>query len=143
MPFEFLADSVTSDVTFRATGRDLDELFTTAVDATTHVMVADLDSVRAVEGIAVDLRADALDVLLVRLLEELVFHKDAAGLLLRAERLSVREESGGYRVCGRLCGEPIDRARHVLEADVKAVTWHGLHVASCPDGWKAQVTLDV
>ena len=49
MPFAWLEDAVTSDVTFHAWGPTLDAAFAAAVDATTAAMVADLDAVRAVE----------------------------------------------------------------------------------------------
>lgn len=143
MPFEFLEDSVTSDVTFRAWGRTLDELFAAAVDAATSVMVTNLDAVGAAVTVPVTIRADALDLALLRLLDEVVFQKDTAGLLLRVECLHVEATAGAYRVDARLRGELIDRDRHHLEADVKATTWHGLRVERTPSGWQAQVTLDV
>jgi SHS2 domain-containing protein len=40
-------------------------------------------------------------------------------------------------------GERIDRQRHVLVADVKAVTLQGLRVEHTGARWEAQVTLDV
>ncbi len=144
MPYEYLEDAVTSDVTFRACGGDLDELFTAAADATTNCMVESLDSVRPAVTLPLAVEAGALDLLLMRVLDELVFHKDAKGLLLRARDVRVAGEPGGYRVTAELRGEPIDGTRHELAADVKAVTLHGLKVAPARGGgWEAEVTLDV
>ena len=143
MPFAWLEDAVTSDVTFRAWGATLDVVFAAAVDATTAAMVADLDSVRAVERRALEIEAEALDLLLLRLLDEVIFLKDTASLLLRAERIAVDAAAAPPRVRATLVGEPIDRARHPLVADVKAVTWYGLRVERVGDEWQAQVTLDV
>ncbi|HSQ00891.1 MAG TPA: archease [Candidatus Dormibacteraeota bacterium] len=143
MPFAWLEDAVTSDVTFRAWGATLDALFAAAVDATTAAMVADLDTVRAVERRSLVIEAEALDLLLLRLLDEVIFLKDTASLLLRAERVEVDAAAAPPRVSATLAGEPIDRARHALVADVKAVTWYDLRVEHVGDEWRAQVTLDV
>lgn len=143
MPYEYLAEGVTSDVTFRASGPDLDTLFTAAADATANLMVRRLDSIAPAVSIPVLVRADALDLLLLRFLEELVFHKDAERLLLRATEAHVERDDGGYRVRATLTGETIDSAKHELEADVKAVTLHGLVVRHVGSEWLAEVTLDV
>jgi len=50
------------------------------------------------------------------------------------------------RLSAILEGEPLDRARHALAADVKAVTAHGLRIVPRPapeGGLEATVTLDV
>jgi SHS2 domain-containing protein len=143
VPYEYPSDGVTSDVTFRASGGDLDALFTAAADATTNLMVRRLDSIAPATSVPVIVRADALDLLLLRLLEELIFRKDAACLFLRATEVHVSREDGGYRATATLVGEPIDPAKHELDADVKAVTLHGLAVRRADGGWEAEVTLDV
>ncbi|MBX3026132.1 archease [bacterium] len=142
MPFAWLEDAVTSDVTFRAWGPTLDAVFAAAVEATTAAMVADLGSVRAVERRSVALAAASLDLLLVRLLDEVIFLKDTASLLLRPERVTV-DAGASPRLAAVLVGEVIDPTRHALITDVKAVTWYGLRVERIGDAWEAQVTLDV
>jgi SHS2 domain-containing protein len=141
--FQYVEDGVTSDVTFRAFGADLDELFTAAADATTSAMVRSLDAIADCDHRPVYLAATELDLLLMAFLDEIVFWKDAEQLLLRATAVRVRWRDGRYEVTGELHGEQIDPARHDLEADVKAVTLAGLSVAHGTAGWTAQVTLDV
>ena len=142
MPFEYVED-VTSDVTFHAWGGSLDELFAAAVDATTGVMVEDLASLRPTMRRDVEVEADALDLLLLRLLEEVVFLKDTEALLLRVEQMAVVADAQPLRARAVLRGERIDRQRHALMADVKAVTLHGLRVERVDALWHARVTLDV
>jgi SHS2 domain-containing protein len=143
MPFEYLEDGVTSDVTFRASGRDLDELFHAAADATAQVMVGSLESIRTPVARSLRLHAHELDLLLFRFLNEQIFYKDADDLLLRPHTVRVERVSNGYALQAELRGEPIDRRRHELLADVKAVTLHGLCVERVDSAWHAQVTLDV
>lgn len=143
MAYEYLEDGVTADVTFRARGRNLDELFAAACDATANVMIATLDSIRPVITKKVQVTAPALDLLLMRLLEEQIFYKDAEGLVLRSGGAHVEGAPGEYQVEAMFEGEPIDPMRHPLLADVKAVTLHGLTVRRDGQGWLAEVTLDV
>lgn len=141
MTFEYLEH--TSDVRFRVWAESLDRLFADAIDATANVMVASLDSIRAETSVTLSVSADALDLLLVKVLDELIFHKDAEGLLLRASSIQIEPSDGSFRATGVLRGESIDRERHELAADVKAVTLHGLYVKQIDAQWEAQVTLDV
>jgi SHS2 domain-containing protein len=143
VPYEYLEDGVTSDLTLRAWAPTVDELFAAAADAAVNVMVESLDSVRPRIARPVALEADALDLLLVRLLDEIFFLKDAEGLFVRATEVHVEGEAGAYRLRGLLRGEPIDRSRHALAGDVKAATVHGLRVERGANGWEATVTLDV
>jgi SHS2 domain-containing protein len=143
MPWEYREDGVTSDITFVARAASLADLFTDAAEATTNVMVDPLDSVKPRERREVSVRADSLDLLLRRFLDELVFRKDAEGLLLRASGVRVEQRDCGWEVHAILWGEPIAPARHLLGSDVKAVTLHGLAVGQDGAGWRAQVTLDV
>ena len=143
MPYRYLEDSVTADATFMASGANLDELFTAAGEATVNVMLADLWSLALTERREILLENEELDLLLRRFLDEIVFIKDAEGLLLLPVRTRVEQIGSGYRVAAELAGEAIDPTRHELVADVKAVTLYDLAVEPTAAGWSARVTLDV
>jgi SHS2 domain-containing protein len=139
--FEFI-EGATSDVAFEARGETLADLFAAAAEALLAATLANPEAVEARHSARVSLAEPDLELLLLRFLNELVFLRDARGLLLRARRLAV-EQDGEARLEGELAGEPIDRARHRLEGDVKAATAHGLAVVHEAGGWRATVTLDV
>jgi len=141
VPYEFLDDGVTSDVTFHAWGGSLEELFAAAADATLNVMVRSVESVRSLESRSVSVEADELDLLLKRFLDELIYRKDVEELLLRATEVHV--DAADHRVQAVLVGERIEPERHELVADVKGVTLHDLRVERAETGWHAYVTLDV
>ena len=141
MPYEFLDDGVTSDVTFHAWGSSLEELFAAAADATLNVMVRSVESVRPLETRSVSVEADELDLLLKRFLDELIYRKDVEELLLRATEVHV--DAADHRVQAVLVGERIEPERHELVADVKGVTLHDLRVERTEARWDAHVTLDV
>ena len=141
MPYEFLDDGVTSDVTFHAWGGSLEELLAASADATLNVMVRSVESVRPLETRSASVEADELDLLLKRFLDELIYRKDVEQLLLRATEVHV--DAADHRVQAVLAGERIDPKRHELVADVKGVTLHDLRVERAETGWHAYVTLDV
>ena len=139
--FEFV-EGATSDLTFEARGATLPALFAAAAEALLAATLANPEAVEARRAEPITLVEPDLELLLLRFLNELVFLRDARGLLLRARQLSI-ERNGEARLRGELAGEPIDRERHRLEGDVKAATAHGLAVARDAAGWRATVTLDV
>ena len=143
MPFHYLDDIAVADVAFQATGETLEELFSTAAEALLAVMLEDPGSLGKDAEIRIELEKSELDLLLFDFLAELIYYKDARQLLLCVE--SIKVETGGdrLRLEATVRGETIDRSRHPLLVDVKAVTLHRLHVGKTDAGWEATVVLDV
>ena len=137
-------DVAIADVAFEAWGATLGELFAAAADATLATMAGDPGAVADRERRAIRIEEREADLLLYRFLEELVYFKDAQGLLLRVPEVRVSEGAGGGFVLeAEARGEPLDPARHRLQVDVKAVTLHRLRVERTARGWEAFVVLDV
>jgi SHS2 domain-containing protein len=80
-----------------------------------------------------------LDYLLFDWLKELLYHFAADHLLLGS--FAVQTTDTG--LTGKAWGEPLDRSRHLLEHEVKAITYHGLRVEQTVDGWLAEVIVDI
>jgi len=139
--FEFV-EGATSDISFVAYGDTLEALFHAAAEALLAATLANPADVALRECEPVRLAEPDLELLLLSFLNELVFFRDARGLLLHAGPLRIEHDCAG-QLEGELRGERIDHARHRLEADVKAVTAHRLSVAREGAGWRASVTLDV
>ena len=143
MPYRYLEEIGTADIAFEASGRDLAELFSDAADATTNVMIDNLEAIQPRETRQIELSNDKLDMLLFDLLQELIFFKDAERLLLRIREVQIAERDENYFITATAEGEAIDAERHHQRADVKAVTLHGFSVEQTEDGWKASVLLDI
>jgi len=143
MPFRYLEDVAIADVAFEAWGATLDELFIASSEATLQVMVAESASVAARVRREVHLEAEAIDLLLFEVLQELIFFKDAERLLLRLLETNIEKQGDGWMLTAVLGGEPINPDRHELLVDVKAVTLHRFHVEPFEGGWKALVILDI
>lgn len=144
MPYRFIEDVSVADVAFEAVGRDLPELLASAAEAVTATMVRDVDSVAPREERVLRVEAPDAEHLLHKLLEEVVYLKDAQQLLLGRFEVRVREAPGKLLADATARGEPLDPARHEQVVDVKAVTWHRFAVERLPQGlWRAFVVLDI
>jgi len=141
LAFEFV-EGATSDIAFRTRGASAEEALAAAAEALLAATVEDPEAVGDTERRPLLLEEPDLDLLLLRFLNELVYLRDAEGLLMRAGELRVTR-SNGARLEGELRGEPIDPARHTLWAEVKAATAHDLALRPCDGGWEARATLDV
>jgi protein archease len=143
MPYGYLEEIGTADIAFEATGADLAELFTEAADATTNVMIDNIESIQPRHTREIELSNDKLDMLLFDLLQELIFLKDAERFLLRLREVRITGRDGNYRLKATAQGEALDAERHHQRADVKAVTLHDFVVERTQNGWKAKVLLDI
>ncbi len=143
MPYRYRDDIALADVAFEAWGKSIEEVFIASADATMNVMVADLTSIALSRELTIDLEREQLDLLLFAFLNELIFFKDAKQMLLRAKHVSIKNEQPKYRLNGILYGEAIDRQKHPLIVDVKAVTLHRFNLHQTDEGWEAFVILDI
>lgn len=129
----------TADIGLRVRADDLETLFAEAAQGLFSLIVADLESVQTVQEVYVELAAERTDDLLFDWLAELLYHFDVRGLLL--SRFEVKLDQTHLRGTAR--GEPVDRTRHQLEMEVKAITYHGLKVERRDNHWLAEVIVDI
>ena len=129
----------TADLGLRIRAATLDELFAEAAEAMFAVIVEDLQTVAPAQRLDVTLPADDVEYLLFDWLKSLLYHFDAEHLLL--SRFEVHVGADGLKATA--WGEPLDRARHELCHEVKAITYHALRVEQTADGWLAEVIVDI
>jgi SHS2 domain-containing protein len=142
MSYRYLPDVAIADVAFEAEGGTLEELFSSSVDAALGVMVESPEAIPLVERRPMAAEDAELDILLFKLLGEVVYYKDADRLLLRCPRPAVRKKGGLWRLSAELEGAGIDSSGELL-LDVKAVTLHMLRIERSAGGWTARVVLDI
>jgi SHS2 domain-containing protein len=129
----------TADLGLRVRAPDLDRLFAEAGEALFSAVVEDLSAVRPLESAEVRLQGDDREYLLFDWLKGLLYLFDGEHRLF--SRFEVRLRPDGLD--GVAWGEPLDRQRHELSHEVKAITYHGLKVEQTPDGWLAEVIVDI
>lgn len=126
----------TADVGIRAYGKDAGELFESAA-AGMFSLITNLAKVRPVGEVEVRVRGTDLPQLLVNWLQELLFLHETQRLLLREFHVRI----DGMSLQGQARGEAIDKTRHELKLNIKAVTYHKLVID--PKAGMAQVIFDI
>jgi SHS2 domain-containing protein len=129
----------TADLGLRICSPDLSSLFVEAARALFSVIVEDLDTVQPRERVDVQLTGDDRAYLLFDWLNELLYRFDTEHKVFG--KFEAQVTNGHFK--GSAWGEPLDRARHVLSHEVKAITYHGLRVEETPEGWIAEVIVDI
>ena len=76
-------------------------------------------------------------------LSEMVYWKDAAGVVFREAPLILTHEGDVWLLRARLIGAPVDQQTQELHADVKEVTKHLYQLKQTGGRWKVRVVLDV
>ncbi|NUQ64700.1 MAG: archease [Pirellulales bacterium] len=129
----------TADVGIRARAGDLNGLFADAAKGLFSLILANPDSVRPVQETHIRIDGDQYDDLLFDWLAELLYRFDTDHLL--PAEFEVRIDAAGLDATAR--GEQLDRSRHQLDREVKAITYHGLDVRRDADQWVAEVIVDI
>jgi SHS2 domain-containing protein len=76
-------------------------------------------------------------------LSEVVYWKDAAGVVFQEAPLTLTQEGDVWLLRARLVGAPVDQQTQELHADVKGVTKHLYELKQTGACWKVRVVLDV
>lgn len=136
-PFEIIEHP--ADIGFRAWGRTREELFANAALAMMS-LACDPAGIEERQMREIETTGADDEALLYGWLADILAVQDAEQMFFcRAEVMAF----GPGRVRGRVYGEKYDKQRHRAGTYVKAVTMHQLWVKQTPDGWRAQVYLDV
>jgi SHS2 domain-containing protein len=140
--FRFLEEIALADIGFEAEGESIEEVFRGATQAVLETM-ATPSTVSGGWEHAIE-RSD-LDpsALLFDWLSEVVYWKDAAGVVFREAPLTLTREGDLWLLQARLIGASVDQQTQELHADVKGVTKHLYKLKQTGDRWKVRVVLDV
>lgn len=140
--FQFLDDIALADIAFEAKGDSAEELFCAATRALLETL-ADPTTVEDEWERKIHCAGDDLASLLFEWLSEIVYWKDAEGVVFHDAQLRLRQDNGKWFLVARLQGAPVDRVRQELRNDVKGITKHLYEVRQDGLQWRARVVLDV
>ena len=131
-----------ADTAFEAVGESVEEVFRGATQALLETMANPTTVLggweRAIERTDVD-----PSTLLFDWLSEVVYWKDAAGVVFREAPLTLTREGDVWLLRAGLIGAPVDQQTQELHADVKGVTKHRYELKQTGGCWKVNVVLDV
>ena len=129
----------TADLGLRVRAPDLDALFAEAGQCLFSAIVEDPAAVRPEVEQTIELAGTDREYLLFDWLRELLYRFDAGHMVYSEFAVTVRPDG----LTATVRGETLDPARHVLSHEVKAITYHELKVEQTPDGWLAEVIVDI
>ena len=129
----------TADVGIRARADTVEQLFAEAARGLFALMIENLEAVRTVEEVSFQVSGDDVEELFHDWLAELLFAFNARRLALA--EFHVHLVASELTATAR--GEPIDPTRHEIAVEVKAITWCGLKIEHHPNGWLAEVVVDI
>jgi SHS2 domain-containing protein len=129
----------TADIGLRIRAQDFASLLAEAGKALFSAMVANLDQVRPVQEVQFTVKGTDYEELLHDWLAELLFTFHVSRMVFCDFTVKIQED--GLTAVGR--GEPIDLARHEIDTEIKAITWHELKIVHVPDGLEAEVIVDI
>jgi SHS2 domain-containing protein len=129
----------TADVGLRVVAPDLNDLFVDAGRGLMAQLVEDPESVGSDRVERIEITAERLDELLFDWLGELLYRFDANRFVPSRFDLEVSEGV----VKARVEGGTFDPSLHRGLSEVKAITYHGLKLIETPEGYLAEVILDI
>lgn len=138
-PFRVLEGAAAGDLAFEASGKDLSGLFTNAAKGLERLMI-DPASVKKVVARKVNIQAENTNELLYKFLSDLVFFRDTYQLVFTSFKVKVGND--GRSLSGLLQGEIIDKKRHKLIRNIKAVAKRHFDVAKRSGVWTAKAVLE-
>jgi SHS2 domain-containing protein len=129
----------TADLGMRIAADDLAGLFAEAGRGLFAMLVENLDDVRPQRTLGFRVEGRELDYLLLDWLNELLFAFESQRVLLCDFNVTL-DDNG---LTAQAAGEEIDPARHRLDHEVKAITYHHLQVEQADGRWRAEVIVDI
>ncbi len=129
----------TADVGLDARADTFGELLQALAEGMVDVAI-DRETVEPVSKRAVAVESEDREALVVDFLSEVLSAVEVDRFLPREFRILQADETG---VRAELLGEPLDRERHEVRTEIKAVTYHQLRVSRDGDRWTGRVILDL
>lgn len=129
----------TADLGIEVYGKDLKDLFQNAGEALFEIMYDLSEVVESIEKRVV-VNGDNLEQLMVVWLGELLFLHDTEGLLFKRFEI---EGIGNKRLEAAVYGEKFEEGHHLINTEIKAVTYHQIEVREEGDRWISRVIFDL
>lgn len=129
----------TADLGIKVWGDDLKELFIHSASAM-YELIADIDAVKPAVSVEVEAEAQDKDELLKNWLSELLYYFNVKDMLFCEFSIKELDER---RIASVAKGEKIDKKRHALIHEIKAVTFHSLKIEKEDNSYITDIIFDV
>jgi SHS2 domain-containing protein len=133
----------TADIAVLVSGSDVEDLFRTASRAWRQVVVGNSDITR-LDCREFTLQSESLEELLVECLSELNYLLIAKNWIFQSyENLHISQLNSDYKLTARISGEPLLESKHQLELEIKAVTFHKMHIKKVRQHFETTIIFDI
>jgi len=140
--YKVLENVAIADIAYEVYGKNLQELFENSALAIFDE-TANIKKIKEKEKKIVKLEAIKIDDLLFDFLSEILFLKDTYSIIFKKSIIKINEKNKKYTLNAQLFGEKIDRNKHELNNDIKAITLHMFEVKKTKEGYVATVVVDI
>lgn len=140
--YKILEDVAIADIAIEAYGKNLEELFENSALAIFEES-ANLKNVKEKEKKSIKINAPNIEDLLYDFLSEILFLKDTYSIIFKKSKIKIQKKGKKYHLNAELYGEKIDRERHELGNDIKAITLHMFKIEKTKKGYKGMIVVDV
>lgn len=140
--YKILEDVAIADIAIEAYGKNLNELFENSALAIFEES-ANLKNVKEKEKRSIKINAKNIEDLLYDFLSEILFLKDTYSIIFKKSKIKIQKKGKKYHLNAELYGEKIDRERHELGNDIKAITLHMFKIEKTKKGYKGMIVVDV
>ncbi len=132
-----------ADTGVQCTGESREELFEVAAEGMFSILT-DLKSVADRNCYTIALQADTNEDLLMVWLQELLYLFSTEHFLFSMFSTSIHTTHDKIvSLYGSCNGEPVDLDRHIINTEIKSVTYHQLTVQHSRKHWEARVIFDI
>jgi len=140
--YKILEDVAIADIAIEAYGKNLEELFENSALAIFEES-ANLKNVKEKEKKSIKINAPNIEDLLYDFLSEILFLKDTYSIIFKKSKIKIQKKGKKYHLNAELYGEEIDRERHELGNDIKAITLHMFKIEKTKKCYKGMIVVDV
>jgi len=135
--------SHTADIGIEVTGKTLEELFENAAYGWKHLVIEN-SATFGKEEKNIQLQSADLDDLMVLWLNELNFLLTTRFWVMHeVEFIEIIKENDHWELEAILNGEEFDESRHKIHFEIKAVTYHQLHIHWSDESFRTKIIFDI
>jgi SHS2 domain-containing protein len=129
----------TADFGIQVFGADSQELFTNAALALFDV-ITETDMLKSLDSCNIKASGEDWSDLMVNWLREILYLWNGKEMLVKAVQILSLSEK---KISAKIYFDAYMPDRHIINTEIKAVTYHQIQVKSSPSGWEARVIFDI
>lgn len=129
----------TADLCIRVYGDSLENLLINAGKAMMD-LITNREIVRNSKEITINIHAETEEELLVKWLQEILYIHEVKKMVFKNFKVQLKNKR--LATC-KAYGEIIDKERHELYSEIKAVTYHNLKITHSKDKFRVDIIFDI